>query len=187
MKSNPGPAGVEIGQIPNGLPAGLATAGCFHSGANTASMSEKGGGAAGLASGPDVAAGLGVTGGLAAGSEQAPTVATKPAPPASRSSRRRLTSCGPIASVGRRFHGGKDTETGSLIATGLVLACSEVIEFHCRRGLALVRLKEGAGRSATASTLSCASPTRLRRQAMPIAVTGAGVVPSPKAGGETPG
>src|SRR6185436_20868117 len=100
MKSNPGPAGVEIGQIPDGLPAGLATAGFFHSGVNTPSMSEKvntpsmsekgGGVAAGLALGPAVAVGFGVAGAL----EQAPTVATKPAPPASRSSRRRLTSSG---------------------------------------------------------------------------------------------
>ena len=72
-----------------------------------------------------------------------------------------------------------------LIALGLVLACSEVIEFHCRRGLALVRLKEAAIRNREYTFVRVADVPPAPSDA--IAVTGAGVVPSPKAGGETPG
>ena len=76
--------------------------------------------------------------------------------------------------LGQRFHGGKDTETGSLIATGLVLARSEVIEFHRRRGLALVRLQEGGGsirdREPTFVHVADAPPA----PSDAIAVTGAG-------------
>ena len=68
-------------------------------------------------------------------------------------------------------------------------SASEVIEFHCRRGLALVRLKEGGGsiRNHEYTFVRVADAPPAPSDALAVAAAGAGVVPSPEAGGETPG